>query len=447
MAAIITSRFRVQNANNFVSNIADDSVYVGIGKSDAWSDDLATLADSSAPTPVDALVEENDFWTNLIAMKKVAASDAITLTRRVNWESGETYVAWDDADEDIFTKDFYIITDEFKVYKCINAGAGASTVKPTQTNAAPTAEGDGYVWKYMYSVAAVYQKFLTTSYIPVKTVASNPGSGAADEGQWTVQTNSASSEGKVYRIIVTAGGSGYSSTPTVNIYGDGAGAVATATVSANAVTAITLSNNGTSPYNNIYVEITGGGGGSGATARAVLSPKGGHGTDARQELGGYYVGVAVSLEGIEAGDFIVDNYFRQVGIVKDPYDFGTTDVATDETLSALKELTLSSHSGFIEGDYITGDNSGAIGYIDSYDAATGIIKYHQNDKTGYTDFEAEESITGDTAGSGDIATASAGGLGDPEVEPFSGHVLFVENRAPISRSASQIEDVKIIIEF
>jgi hypothetical protein len=36
---------------------------------------------------------------------------------------------------------------------------------------------------------------------------------------------------------------------------------------------------------------------------------------------------------------------------------------------------------------------------------------------------------------------------DPEVQPFTGEVLFLENRAPINRSASQIEDIKVIIEF
>ena len=29
----------------------------------------------------------------------------------------------------------------------------------------------------------------------------------------------------------------------------------------------------------------------------------------------------------------------------------------------------------------------------------------------------------------------------------SGQILFLENRAPINRSSSQIEDIKLIIEF
>lgn len=447
MSAIITEKIRVENANAFIDTVTNNSVYVAIGKSDWWSADLATTVDSTAPDPESTLVDVNDFWRNLSALKRVTASDIINVTRRHDWTSGETYVPWDDSDEDIWAKDFYVITDEFKVYKCIEAGAGASTVKPTQTLFAPQTEGDGYSWKYMYSVASVYQKFLTNNFMPVKTIASDPGSGHVDEGQWDVQTNSAAYDGLIYRIQVTAGGTGYSSAPAVTIHGDGDGATATAVISDGVVTEINITSAGSAAYNVAYVTLSGGGG-SGAAARAILSPSGGHGTNAVKELGGFYVGVAISLQGTESGtDFIVDGSFRQIGIVKDPFDYGTTNVTTETTLTALKGLLLSSHSGFVVGDYITGGTSGAIGFIDSYDGATGILKYHQNDKTGYEAFEAEENISGNTAGSGTIDTVGNGGLIDPEVERFTGDVIFLENRAPINRSASQIEDVKIIIEF
>jgi hypothetical protein len=455
MPAIITSRFRIENANNFKEVVADsnNSVYLGIGKSDPWSSSLAVTTDGAAPTPVDTLVEKNDFWQNLNAMKRISTSDVINLCPRHNWAAGESYVAWDDADDLIHTQPYYIITDEFKVYKCIRAGSGPSTEKPTQTTYLPSAEGDGYVWKYMYLLQAVYQKFLTNNYMPVKTVGSNPGSGSVDEGQWNVQQNAA--PGKIYRYVVTNGGSGYNpaSPPAVTVVGDGTGAVATATVSVGGVvTGITVSTAGSgfevnagTGYSVAYVTIAAPVSGTQAVARAVLSPQGGHGSDATSELGGFFVGIGVSLAGTEGGtDFIVNNSFRQLGIVKNPYDFNTTDVATATTLSSLRTLTLSTHTGFAIGDYITGGTSQAKAFVDSYDAATGIIQYHQNDKTGYAAFQALENVTGNTGGSGQIATS---GLGDPEVERFTGEVVFVENRSPINRSASQIEDVKIIIEF
>ena len=75
-------------------------------------------------------------------------------------------------------------------------------------------------------------------------------------------------------ITVTAGGSGYTSAPTIGFTGgSGTGATATATVSAGAVTAITLTNPGSGYVagDTVTVTITGGGGSS-ATATAVIMP-------------------------------------------------------------------------------------------------------------------------------------------------------------------------------
>lgn len=76
--------------------------------------------------------------------------------------------------------------------------------------------------------------------------------------------------GTISAITVTAGGSGYTSAPTVTITGGGgSGATATATVAGNAVTAITMTANGTG-YTSAPTVSFSGGGGSGATATATL---------------------------------------------------------------------------------------------------------------------------------------------------------------------------------
>lgn len=446
MSAIITNKFRLENSASFIDSIGSDNMYLFLGKSDAWSNSLAVTTDSTAPTPLDTLVEENDARQNMMALKKVSASDVIHICPRHTWTSGTSYVAWDDADEDIFTKAFYIVTDEFKVYKCIKAGSGASTVKPSQTNVNPTAESDGYIWKYMFTVFTTdAAKFLTNNYMPVKTIASDPGTPGDNQTKWDFQEDSKANAGKIYRYVVTNGGSGYSSTPTVNVYGNGTGAAATAVVSGGVITAINVT--GTSygsGYTNAYVTITDGSGSS-ATARAVLSPANGHGTDPVRELGGYYIGVAVRLEYSEgSGDFIIDNSFRQIGLIKNPKNYDGS-AATATTRSALRTLNLTGSSGLTVGDYITGGTSGAIAFIDAYDTGTGALKYHQNDKTGYGNFQASENIAGHTGGSGTVA--SSGGLVNAEIDRHSGNVVFLENRAPINRSASQIEEIKVIIEF
>jgi hypothetical protein len=465
MAAIITSNFRTENANNFRDAIVntDNSVYLFVGKSDAWSDVITDNTDTEAPNPADNIVNVNDAWQNAIAMKRATASDVINIIPRHDWISGNFYPAWDDADTDVYSTDFYIITDEFKVYKCIKAPAdeAGSTVKPTQTASVnPIAEADGYIWKYMFTVFTTEAtKFLTNFYIPVKTV-KLPLSGdvndlSADEQvKYAYQNDSEALNGKIFRYVVTNGGSNYTVAPTVNVFGDGSGAVATAVISGGVVTEVkvtgtgsTFQTNAGSGYNVAYVTLTGGNG-NGATARAVLSPKNGHGTDPVSELGAHYIGLRIRLNGTEGGtDFIVNNSFRQIGIVKNPYSYGTTDIATDTTLSSLKGLKLSAHTSIADGDYIT-SSSGAVAFVDSYivnESNEGTIRYHQNDKTGYRDFQLGESFTAENGGGGTISAID--GLLDPEVQPFTGNLLFLENRAPINRSASQIEDIKVIIEF
>ena len=80
--------------------------------------------------------------------------------------------------------------------------------------------------------------------------------------------------GRVTRVTLTDGGSGYTSTPTVTISGaGGTGATATATVAAGSVTGIRLTNPGSGFLAAPTVTIAGGAG-SGATATASIETEG-----------------------------------------------------------------------------------------------------------------------------------------------------------------------------
>jgi hypothetical protein len=313
--------------------------------------------------------------------------------------------------------------------------------------------------------------------MPVKTILSEPGPTAPDYGQWNNQIASAALKGKIYNIVIEpnldepgSGGTGYDplNPPLVTISGDGAGATAVAVVNASSpynITKINVTNSGTSPYNVVYVTIADPVSGITARARAILSPSGtiivkdidnnemvlsGHGTDAVKELGGFYVGIKTSLRYSEDsgdpqyGNFITDGSFRQLGIVKNPYELGTTDILSQPTYSALKYLRVSTPSNIVSGDYINSSESGAIAFIDSWESAAeggAILKYHQNDKTGYKAFTTG-IFTTNSGGSGTIDS-----IHNQEVERFSGKILFLENRKKIDRSSTQIEDIKLVIEF
>ena len=434
MVAIVTKEIRVQNAANFISDVGSNSMYLFVGRNQAWPS-----SDTAVATPVNRVQDSQTAHQRMIAAKKMSAGDLSHSATRYNWISGTTYIGYDDA-VDLSTSQYYVLTDELKCYKCIIAGPGASVNKPTgvTVNNIEADQGDGYRWKYMFTLGGVQAtKFLTSAFMPVKTL-------SADDSSLQFQVQSNADVGAIHHVVVTAGGSGYTSAPTVTIAGDGSAATATATIAGGAVTAITISNNGGS-YDNATVTLSGGGG-SGATARAIMSPPGGHGSDPINELNGFFVMTNIKLDGAEgSGDFPIDVDYRQIGIIRNPFNHGTTTVATGTTLSANKSLTTGTVSGgpFVVDEQITGGTSGAVAYVDSISGTT--IRYHQDASTGFGTFQNSEGLTGGTSNA--TANITGSGLGNPEIDKHSGQVMYLENRSAVNRASAQIEDIKLVIEF
>lgn len=123
----------------------------------------------------------------------------------------------------------------------------------------------------------------------------------------------------------------YEITPLVTVTGDGSGAKARAIVNAvsNTISSVEIVSRG-SDYTYATVTVTGNTGivnvstgtaitANTATAKVIVSPKGGHGSNAAAELGGRYAGISVEFDSTLSGNKLVDeNDFRSVGIIKDP---------------------------------------------------------------------------------------------------------------------------------
>ena len=431
MASIVTSKFRVHNAEQFVESFSEASntiMYLFIGKPTAFPDD------NSPPTPVNSTANiEFTPWREMYGAKRVNTSDVTHAIERYDWTSGTVYDYYDDQDTNLLEDDFYVMTDEYNVYKCLwNAGGTTSTSKPTGKSTTEFIAGDGYVWKYMYTVSTANAlKFLTNDYIPVQTLASDDGS-----DQWDVQT--AAVDGAIHIVEVTNGGSGYtdSANLVVSIFGDGTGATANATVVANVVTAVTVTAVG-SGYTSVTVSFSGGGGAN-AAATAIISPKGGHGANAIEELGGKYVMLNVRLDGSEANTLSTANEFRQVGLVRDPYLYGTSNRATASTYRQTYKYTLSGVSGTYVLDEVVTSGSNTATVVE-WDSVGSIL---------YTTLPLNQEFANAAvvAGAGG-ATGTIAVIDDPGLEPYSGDLLYVENRVPIGRADDQIEDVKLVIQF
>jgi len=66
----------------------------------------------------------------------------------------------------------------------------------------------------------------------------------------------------------------------------------------------------------------------------------------------------------------------------------------------------------------------------------------------FTNSEVIAANTTGASGSGASATANGNGsVTGGDLTRFSGDIIYVENRSPVTRAADQIEDVKLIIEF
>jgi hypothetical protein len=332
-----------------------------------------------------------------------------------------------------------------------NNGGVASTVEPSGTSNAEYSTGDGYVWKYMYSLTTTQiTDFLTADFMPVATNA-------------TVAAAAVLINGAVTQYKVMRGGSGYTNGPYTNqtLRGDGSGATFNLTVSGGAVTAVTGVAGGTgytfADCNVDNISLIGTPSTS-AIVTPIIGPNGGHGSNAVNELGGFYIMTNTTISGTEGGgDFVVDQDFRRVGIVLNPYNYGTSTVATAATLNALTSMTFDASptpGAFLADEAITAP-SGAAGKVVAWDSTTRILKYIQTQWTGVKTtagatqgniipFAAADVVTSASSATGTIAT---GGITNPEIAYYSGNTIYAEDRAPISRATDQTENIKLIVEF
>ena len=405
----------------------------------------------------------------------------------------------------LYAATYYIINSDYRVYACLHNGIDPdnpngkpSLDEPTFTDLEPKkagTSGDGYIWKYLYTIKpSDIVKFESTDFIPVPT-------------DWPTNSDVASVrdnavDGSIKIVTITDRGVGLgtaNSTYTkVPIYGDGTGAECTIVINNDQkVSDVTVSTAGQNyTYGNVDLEA--GGVPTGTTRPTfdvIISPPGGHGKDIYRELGAYNVLLYSRIENdIENPDFITGNQIARVGIIENPKATSGSLLSADKA-SAVGALRLTgagySSATFDADAYFTQTVSAgttAAARVVNYDQTTGVLKYWQdrtvagfntvgtaqtNPTYGYnlTAFTASPGTNGSltitpTSGSNlAIDTSFTGvstvinnrtyylgqeftsGLASPEVKPYSGNIVYVDNRPSITRSTNQKEDIKVILQF
>lgn len=431
MAAIITSKFRFLQAGAFRQSFdpgASTKIYLGVSKPTPWADELNPLA------PADSTSFNNSDIAEWLAAKRINISDTTFCFPRVNWTSGTIYDMYDDAVDDLFATNF-VVMNEGKIYKCLSRPTGtASTIPPTGTSTGyPTTLADGYKWKYMFTVpAANAARFMTNLWIPINLITSDPADGS---NQWGVQ--SAAIAGTVDRAVVSSGGSGFGPSPTVTITGNGTGATASATVVSGTVESITITNPG-SGYTWATISVAGG---TGFSGRVVLAPQGGHGSNAQQELGGFYVMVNGILNYNESGKLTRFNDYRKIFLIQNPTLFSTSTIATDPVYNCTTNLVFSTSSGtFTRDELVTGGTSGATARVVEWDNAAKNLSLVDVKGT----FTIGETVTG---GSSAATANSLTTITQPELDPNQGNIIYKDYRRYVGRDPSQSENLIIVVAF
>lgn len=509
MAGIVTKRFRIHNAEQFheaFSEVANTGMYLFIARVNSWANNDVT------PAPVDT-VRETRFepWRNMIAAKRVTAADTTFSIPRYNWTSGTVYTEYSDVQNTLYDNQFYVMTTDFNVYKCMFNNNGAqSTVRPTGTSTSILHTADGYKWKFMFSISAAdVLKFVTTTYIPVKTLTANNGS-----TQWQVQQ--AAQNNAIEIIDVTGGGTGYayrantlssvtnssvvvldSSASGVDsayvgssLYipaGLGAGQLANvityvgATKTATLTPALAVTPNSSSSF-HIGPRITVNG--DGTTVKAYANALSGvishiHVINA----GTGYSRANVTITGTGGSNATaVPRISPPQGHGADPVDeLGGYNVMLNVRLEGTEGGNFPTNNDFriigLLRDPLTANDIAAT--ASAYDLCT---KLTVSSVSGGP-FSPDEIITGtannaqgrvvefaNTNASGtagvlrvtDVegvfqaetitgnttsATATVGSITDRELKNFSGDVIYKENRSVTSRASDQIEDIKIVVRY
>ena len=468
--------------------------------------------EEAPPAPIDNYSEKIAIYNELIAAKRITGPFARLVIPRYNWNislnpkfdmyrpsyaptpggGGAVGKSTATGQTSLSAGKFYVMNSAYEVFKCLYNGE--SPANPTGQNATyepksqpaggqgafangiytePTGTA-GYIWKHMFTLpTADVLSFLSTDFLPI--VEKTEASRVTVEGQAV--------DGGVHVAVVEDAGSALPATATLytSVYGDGTGGIVKFTTDGSGtITSAVMEAAGTGyTYGSAILEtgkvFTDAGLTSAASSftgkasiEVVVSPTGGHGSDAENELFSKRVMTNVRLTYDEgSGDFPVDNDFRRIGIIQDPFDFGTTNFASASTLrgTAVLKINGATSNYTVDEDIFQSVTGGtAYGKVVSWDSATGILKYYQSpelhsDSGVVRAFEANaaNAVVGQAStASGNIDTgangavsgiALTGGLASPEIAANSGEIVYIENRRQITRAADQIEDIKLVIEF
>jgi hypothetical protein len=189
------------------------------------------------------------------------------------------------------------------------------------------------------------------------------------------------------------------------------------------------------------------GSGTGATARAVLPPKFGHGYNPAMELGATNVMITQRIGEVDASEnnlIPTDTSFRQYGLLVNPYKYYETEqleeTEANNVISQTTNITVLSGSPYTLNEKVyqgEPNNPSFYGFVVSQDLDTVRLTEVVGEYTNGSILYGETS--------GVIRPAVA--IKYPDLKPYAGDVLFGENIEKVERSEGQAEEIKLVFKF
>jgi hypothetical protein len=399
----------------------------------------------------------------------------------------------------------------YNVYKCINNSNGApSTVIPDQVQTTSFTKSDGYTWRYITTItAANYTKFATNDYVPIYSnstivsgaynysgvevcVVANSGSGYNSYGNGTIRgvvnstliqiENYSSGDNDFYtnngiyiynvseatsqlRVVkqyvsnsagkwiylnqaanttnITPAVTQYLITPQVVFETDADSApkaYSTINSSSNGISSIVIIDTGYGvSWSNVSI-VSNTSYGSGANCYAICPPAGGHGFDPAVELNTKGLGISFTFANTEGNTIPVNLVYNKIGILTNPHSLTANGTKGSSfytnTFSQVLQANVIPATTFAVGEVVSGMTSNAHGTV-AYSNGSHIWL------TGDKFFSNSEYIlSANGLVSAQISINTKGSIYAKDIEP-----LYIQNIDNVTRSNSQSESYKIIIEI
>lgn len=431
MEAQITNSLKIETGETFKKSLSELPLYFFIGGVEPWEDE------SHPPEINHSVADMIQFYGDVSGLKRIHEDNIFNVIKYNPWEEGITYDQYEDH-KDLSKKKFYVINDENHVYKCLsNYDNSEAFDQPSGTGMTPMHTKDGYIWKYMYTLTQEHRdNYSETGFIPCyyanKTQCDN---------QLKVQETA--SDGAVDLIRILDGGKGYTNEDVIVLRGDGKDFFAKPLVDEHGtIVHICVKNSGIN-YRTAFAEVDSKTG-SGAMLRAVISPIGGHGSNAVEELCATEMMISIEIDGDENGTIPTDISYRKIGVLAKPL--------SNECGTVLRVTNINK---FSSGEVIKSLNTSSMGRIIHVDKDSSLIYIEQI--SGYFAM-GEQIISGEgvcvpnyqkvlNVSQNKSLPLTKNVINNEDYLAYSGKLLWFQNISPVDRSETKTDAFKFIVSF